>query len=65
MVKKSVRANSRIKAALLTATAANPAPSSSTQRKQPQHTGEPIGVHIATALSPVEQALCRQAFQIF
>ena len=36
MVKKSIRANSQIKATLLTATAANPAPSRSTQRGQPQ-----------------------------
>ena len=36
--------------------AANPAPSSSTQRKQPQHTGEPVGVHIATAPTPLSQS---------
>ena len=37
MVKISVRANSQIKTTLLAATAANPAPSSSTQPRQPQH----------------------------
>ena len=36
MVKKSIRANFQINAAALTATAANPAPSRSTQRGQPQ-----------------------------
>ena len=35
MVKKSIQANSQIKTTLLTATAANPAPSSSNQRGQP------------------------------
>ena len=36
MVKISIRANSQIKTALLTVTAANPTPSRSTQRAQPQ-----------------------------
>ena len=55
MVKKSVRANSRIKTTLLTGTAANPATSSPTLRGQPQR----------PALSPMVHALCQQAFGIF
>jgi len=55
MVTKFIQAKSQINAAALAATAANPAPSSSTQRGQPQR---PV-------LSPMEQALWQQAFGIF
>jgi hypothetical protein len=55
MVTKFIQAKFQINAIALTATTANPATSSSTQRGPPQR---PV-------LSPVQQTLCRQAFGIF